>query len=182
MQQLKEQTSVVIRTRDDCRMCGGTRLAKIWSFGKTPLANNYLAAAGDDDPIVPLNVYKCNDCHLVQLRDVVDPEVIFGDYLYVSSTSPKFVAHFEDYAEHLIERFGLTDKDLVVDVGSNDGILLKPLQQRGVRVLGIEPAKNIAQQANKDGIKTVPEFLTPKIAKKIAAEYGKAKVALSRYR
>ncbi len=177
---VQEVLNVVLRTRSDCRMCGHERLAKVWSFGKTPLANNYLTpqevAAGQAEPLAPLEVYKCEDCHLVQMRDVVDPKVLFGNYLYVSSTSPAFVAHFEEYAKALIDRFHLTEKDLVVDVGSNDGVLLKPLQALGVRVLGVEPAQNIAGEANNHGIPTVAEFFLPAVAEKLKETYGSAKV------
>ncbi len=162
-------------------MCGSHNLKQVWSFGETPLANEYvmpfdMAQGKPKEPFAPLDVYKCEDCHLVQMCDVVDPEVLFGDYLYVSSTSSSFVAHFEDYAKHLIERFELTDKDLVIDVGSNDGVLLKPFQAAGVRVLGIEPAQNIAAQANLDGVETVSEFITVEGAKMLAQKHGKARV------
>lgn len=161
-------------------MCGSTKLTKIWSFGETSLANNYLTpfdvAQGKPEPMAPLDIYKCENCHLVQMRDVVDPKVLFGNYLYVSSTSPAFVKHFEEYAKTIVERFGLTEKDLVVDVGSNDGVLLKPLQKLGVETLGIEPATNIAQQANAEGVETVAEFFTPASAGRCAHLYGKARV------
>lgn len=171
---------MVVRTRTDCRMCGGTNLTKVWSFGETPLANNYLTpkevAAKKFEPTAPLDIYACTDCHLVQMCDVVDPKVLFGNYLYVSSTSPAFVKHFEDYAKTLVDRFGLTAHDLVVDVGSNDGVLLKPLQALGVKTLGIEPAANIAQQANAEGIETVADFFTPHLAGRLREQYGPAKV------
>lgn len=159
-------------------MCGSKRLVKIWNFGKTPLANAYLKPRDvrKKEIFAPLEAYKCQDCHLVQLRHVVDPEVLFGSYLYVSSTSPSFVKHFEEYAETLRKRFKLTKKDLVVDVGSNDGVLLKPLKKADVKVLGIEPAKNIAKRANKEGIPTLPAFFTPAFAGRAARTYGQARV------
>jgi len=165
-------------------MCGSTRLTRVWSFGLTPLANAYMppfdAAQGKPEAVeeawVALNVYYCEACSLVQLRDVVDPKVLFDHYLYVSSTSPTFVQHFEDYAASLIERFSLTEKDFVVDVGSNDGILLKPLQAAGVRVLGVDPAANVAQIANAEGVPTRADYFTPTVAREIAAEQGKARV------
>lgn len=159
-------------------MCGSHALSKIWSFGPTPLANAYLKPEEKDRPehFVPLDVWRCNDCHLVQLRDVVSPEVLFSHYLYVSSTSPKFVAHFEEYAAHLVQNFGLNSDSLVVDVGSNDGVLLKPLKRAGIQVLGIDPAENIAQKATREGIETVAEFFTPEAAAWLAEERGRAGV------
>src|SRR3989344_2395638 len=101
-------TKVVVRTRSSCRMCGSKDLVKIWSLGETPLANSYIKPSevvqDKPEPLAPLDVYYCQDCHLVQLRDVVDPDVMFANYLYVSSTSPTFVEHFEDYARQLVER------------------------------------------------------------------------------
>lgn len=168
----------VVRLRSDCRLCGSKNLVNIWSFGQTPLANSYVRQEDTNQPEVfaPLEVVQCQTCHLVQLRHVVDPVVLFANYLYVSSTSPTFIRHFHDYAERLISYFKLTSSDLVVDVGSNDGILLQPLKQRGIRTLGIEPAKNIAALANAAGIETISEFFTPALARQLVQEKGHAKV------
>jgi SAM-dependent methyltransferase len=173
-----EQTKVYT-TRDTCRMCDGKDLTRVWSFGDTPLANSYLKpeqVGSVDEPFAPLTIFYCGDCHLVQMLDVVDPDVMFSNYLYVSSTSPKFVAHFEDYAKSLISRFGLDSDDLVVDVGSNDGVLLKPFKEAGVKILGIDPAQNLADMANADGIETIADYFTPEVAEKIVSSKGKARV------
>ncbi len=153
-------------------------MVRLWSFGKTPLANSYLTKQQlkKPEPFVPLEVYKCQACHLVQLIHVVDPKLLFGHYLYVSSTSPSFRQHFVEYAATLKKRFKLKPNDLVVDVGSNDGILLKPFKKLKVRILGIEPASNIARTANKEGVPTVSEFFTPTLAKKLRRTHGPAKV------
>lgn len=177
--QTQLETKELVRTKADCRMCGSEALARVWTFGPTPLANAYLSpdeVGRREEPFVPLDVYYCGDCHLVQLRDVVSPEVLFSHYLYVSSTSPSFVRHFEEYAETLRERFGLGNESLVVDVGSNDGVLLKPLAAGGVRVLGIDPAVNVAHIANEAGIETIADFFTPELARRLAAERGRADV------
>lgn len=176
--QIKEPSRAIVATRSECRLCGSTHVEKIWSFGATPLANEYILPqdVSTPEPFAPLDVYQCMDCHLVQLLDVVDPKILFSNYLYVSSTSPTFVAHFETYAATLIQRFALGSADLVVDIGSNDGVLLKPLQRAGVKVLGIEPAANIARQANADGVETVAEFLTKAVAEKLVREHGTARV------
>ncbi len=169
----------IYTTRDTCRMCDGKDLTKVWSFGDTPLANSYLKPeqiGGVEEPFAPLDIFYCGDCHLVQMLDVVDPDVMFSNYLYVSSTSPKFVAHFEDYAKSLISRFGLDKDDLVVDVGSNDGVLLKPFKKAGIRILGIDPAQNVADMANADGLETVADYFTPEVADKIVSSKGKAAI------
>lgn len=169
----------IVRRRSDCRLCHGEKLAKVWSFGQTPLANSYLKPeeVGKKAEITaPLDVYYCRDCHLVQLLDIVSPHELFDEYLYVSSTSPKYVQHFTDYARHLIGRFALNEESLVVDVGSNDGILLKPLQAAGIKVLGIDPAVNIARTATVAGIPTWAEYFTPPVAQRVKDTLGAADV------
>lgn len=177
--------SAAVRTRDavvttntECRLCGSSRLAPVWSFGETPLANAYLTREerGQPELFVPLTVSRCETCALVQLRETVSPDVLFRNYLYVSSTSPAFVKHFDAYAAHLVERFHLSPNALVVEIGSNDGILLKPLLKRGVRVLGVEPARAIAGRATASGVPTVPDFFSASLAARLLAEHGPADV------
>lgn len=170
-------TKTFIKTRDTCRMCGSGRLSLIWSFGETPLANSYVDPHQPTREIIaPLNVYHCADCHLTQLRDVVSPHVLFDNYLYSSSTSPVFRAHFDEYAEDIVSRFHLSYNSLVVDIGSNDGIFLQPLRNRGIKILGIEPAENVARIANKLGLTTVTEYFTREVAQKLQDIHGYAKV------
>src|SRR5439155_12156560 len=90
------------------------------------------------------------------------------------STSPSFVAHFRSFATHVVERFALREGSLVIDVGSNDGILLRPFQEKGMRVLGIDPAENLAKLATEDGIETLPRFFNREVAQEVAVRYGKA--------
>ena len=167
-----------VHMRSDCRLCGSTDLVEVFSFGKTPMANAYVAKKHikKSELHAPLTVNFCRKCKLVQLRDVVDPKVLFSNYLYVSGTSPVFVAHFAEYAKSIAKRFGLTEKSLVVDVGSNDGVLLSHFKKLGMQILGIDPARNIAREATKNGILTIAKFFTPGTAREIASEYGKASV------
>lgn len=167
-----------VRSRSDCRLCGSTDLVEAFSFGETPPANAYLASGDLDTPEIfaPLVVNACNACKLIQLRDVVDPEVLFSNYLYVSGTSPVFVAHFASYAETVVEKFSLKRDSFVIDVGSNDGVLLSHFKKLGMKILGIDPAKNIAAEATKNGIPTTAKFFTPETARSIAAEHGKASI------
>lgn len=170
----------VYTTREHCRLCGGTDLVEVWSCGETPLANSYITAAEVakriPEAFAPLRVFSCRACHLVQLRDVVNPDALFRQYLYVSSTSPSSVKHFEDYAAHLRDRFHLTNTSLVVDVGSNDGVLLRPLQNAGIRVLGIDPAENLAAEATASGIPTLPRYFAPDVAMEVIQEHGTAAI------
>lgn len=161
-----------------CRVCTRKNLTKILSLGPTPLANAFLNKEQVEsfEEYYPLDLYFCNNCSFLQLGHVVSPKIIFSDYVYLSSTSPVFIKHFEDFEDKIEKEFKLNKNSLVVDIGSNDGILLKPFKEKNIRVLGIEPAKKIAEIAIKKGINTIPEFLSVKIAKKIANKYGKANI------
>lgn len=168
----------VVHSRSDCRLCGSTDLVEIFSFGETPPANAYLSSRELDKPEVyaPLVVNMCNACKLIQLRDVIDPKMLFSNYLYVSGTSPVFVAHFADYAKTVTKQFSLSKDSLVVDVGSNDGVLLSHFKNEGTKILGIDPAQNIAAEATRSGIPTIAKFFNPEIAQNIATEHGKASI------
>lgn len=142
----------------------------------TPLANAFVPAerVGDPQEAYPLDLYLCASCGHLQLLDVVDPEVLFRDYVYVSSTSPVFVEHFRRYADELLNRVKPPDGALVVEIGSNDGTLLKFFQDRSMRVLGIDPACEIARKATESGIETLPAYFTTELAHKIKEESGPA--------
>ena len=164
--------------RADCRLCGSTALELVISLRPTPPANAFVPAAlvGHSQACFPLEVYFCNQCSHVQLLDVVDPQELFGNYVYVSGTSPSFVKHFEDYASQILRIYQPASGALVVDIGSNDGTLLKCFKRRGLRVLGIDPARAIAEAATAHGIETWAEFFQPEVASRIVAELGTAKL------
>ncbi len=151
-------------------------------MGETPLANAFLKKEDfDKEKTYPLRVYFCNNCHLAQLLDIVDKKVLFSDYVYFYSVMPQAPQHFISYSNDVIKRF-VTDpkKDLVVEFGSNDGLLLKAFQENGCsRVLGIDPAENIAKVANERGIPTIANFFSSTLASKISAEQGKARVIVA---
>lgn len=164
--------------RDNCRLCGGQRLTLVLSLVPTPPANAFVSAEKMTmpQPCFPLDVFFCEDCYHVQLLEVVDPRVLFENYVYVSGTSPAFVAHFEGYAKDVLNRFKPGPGSLVVDIGSNDGTLLRFFQQAGMKVLGIDPAKSIAEQATQAGIETKAAFFSPGLAREILATRGPAAV------
>ncbi len=163
------------RIRKDCRLCGSTDLTTVLELAPTPPANEFLSAdfTGEQDTF-PLYLVQCKACDHVQLPVVVDPERLFRNYVYVSGTSPAFVAHFEKYAQAMIREHGLSPGDLVVDIGSNDGTLLRFFQNAGMRVLGIDPAEAIAGKATESGIETWPCFFDRKSARSIHEQYGAA--------
>lgn len=161
-----------------CRACHNKKMHKILSLGKAPLANSFLKynQLKNKEDFFPLNLNLCKKCGLVQLADIVDPNLMFKKYLYVSSTSKSFIEHFEKFANDVYERFDLNSNDLVIDVGSNDGILLKPFKKLGVKTLGVDPAKNVAEIAHEAGIETIVDFFNEKVAHKILQKHDKAKI------
>jgi C-methyltransferase-like protein/methyltransferase family protein len=124
----------------------------------------------------PLDLYFCKNCANVQLGHVVPPEIMFRNYLYVSGTTKTLTEYFHRLAREIVQSFSIPTGSLVVDIGSNDGTFLKGFKDLGMRVLGVDPAENIARIANAGGIETVPEFFTRETARQIAQERGRAKV------
>lgn len=162
-----------------CRICNNDDLYKFLDFGSTPLANSFLRSDEEtNESTYPLNVLFCSKCGLVQLGYIVPPEDMFRDYIYFSSTSDTMKMHFSKLADEVLAQF--TDRDsLVVEVASNDGVLLKNMLGKDVRILGVEPATNIADLANKAGVETLNEFFNFNTATKIVASKGKARVVLA---
>jgi SAM-dependent methyltransferase len=146
--------------KNNCRGCNSTYLKPVISLGLSPLANNLLDSLEDQDNLYPLEMVYCSDCHNCQLSYIVPAGEMFDHYLYVSSTVKSFRDHFEQAAKKYIKDFNLNSDSFVIDIGSNDGIALKPLKERGVQVLGFEPAKNIAEIALNNGIPTINEYFT----------------------
>lgn len=166
--------------RKSCRACGGQQLNRFLALGPTPLANSFLSSPTEFaiEQSYPLDVYFCDSCSLVQLLDVVDPTVLFRDYIYVTGTSDTIVAHNREYAQTVVDLLHLEAADLVVEVASNNGQLLKSFQQHNVRVLGVEPAVNIADMARVDGVETINEFFNSQTAQEICAQYGLARAVI----
>jgi len=171
-------SSIQVSRRTRCRLCDSSRLDLVVPLAPTPVAEKYVAREqlGDITPSYPLDLHLCLDCGHVQLLDVVDPVYLFDHYTYMSGNTKPLVQHFQDVANATGERYGVGPGDLVVDVGSNDGSLLRAFQKRGANVLGIDPARDIARRATESGIPTLPEFLTPDLAQRLRQERGPAKV------
>ena len=166
--------------RTTCRACGGSRLRRFLSLGATPLANSFLHSPHEftSEPTYPLDVYFCEHCSLVQLLDVIDPEILFRNYVYVTGTSDTIAAHNNHYAQTLVDLINLGASDLVVEIASNDGSLLKCFQQHDVKTVGIEPAENIANIARGNGIDTISHFFDSSLAQSVRESYGPAKVVI----
>jgi len=143
-----------------CRNCGSALHHTFADLGESPLANSFLRPEqlASHEPVYPLHARVCSDCFLVQLPEFERPENIFADYAYFSSFSESWLRHARESAESAIRRFHLGPESLVVEVASNDGYLLQYFRERGIPVLGIEPAENVASAARDKGIPTLTRF------------------------
>lgn len=161
----------------NCRICNNI-VTEFLNLGKMPLANAFLQNIQntDDEAIFPLALCFCNNCKLVQLSTTIPSEVLFSNYIYVSSTALSFRKHFENMATHLKDKLILNNNSLVVDIGSNDGILLREWQKINIKSIGIEPAKNIAKMANDEGLKTINSFFNKELVENIIKSYGQIDV------
>lgn len=158
--------------RNTCRLCGNSNLELFLDLGWVPLAGDYLKKIDIGKELYyPLRIYYCQNCFLVQLSDIISPDILFKDYRYLSSIG--LSSHFKNYAEEMMNRF-LTRKSFAVEIGSNDGVLLVPLKEYRVRVLGIDPAENVAWVAQRRGIETIADYFTEKNAIQIVKKHGQA--------
>jgi len=158
-------------TVSSCRVCGQV-IEDVLAYGDMPLANDLAtdAAAAAAQERFPLTLAFCPQCGLVQLRETVDPERLFRDYVYLSSNSASFVAHAGALTKRLARERGLGAASLAVEIASNDGYLLQHYVMAGVPVLGIEPARNIAPIARARGVDTMDEFFSSALARRLAAD------------
>jgi SAM-dependent methyltransferase len=163
-----------------CRSCRGVELVPVLDLGETPLANRLVAAdaLAAPEPRYPLRLVVCPACTLVQITDTVSPEELFRDYVYFSSFSDATLRHSERHAEELVARRRLGPTSLVVEIASNDGYLLQYVQRAGVPVLGIEPARNIAEIATGRGVPTRAEFFGRELATTLRGEGVRADAVL----
>ena len=165
--------------RLECRSCRSQDIAPVLSFGDQPLANRLLDTGGlsKDEPTFPLSVVVCRCCWLLQLEETVAPEMLFNDYAYASSTVIGFQSHFDELALALKNRLNLRPGSLVVEPGSNDGILQRPLYNLGIRAVGVEPAENLCIRARTEGFETINGFFGPQVVSELGEESADAVVA-----
>ncbi len=164
--------------RDTCRLCGARELEKVLPLAATPVGDAYVLAEHLDQPqeTYPLDIWLCRKCGLAQLVDIVDPKVLYVEYVYLTSISLGLVEHFRRYAEDVLRRVQPSPGALIVDIGSNDGSLLKAFQERGMRVLGIDPARDVGRLANERGVETLTGFFSAHLARQLREERGPAAV------
>ncbi len=155
-----------------CRFCDAPLTVTLVDLGMSPLCESYLQAdqLNQMEPFYPLHVYVCGSCLLVQLEEFVSPAAIFSEYAYFSAYSDSWLAHARRYVDAVTPRFGLDERSLVVELGSNDGYLLQYFVERGIPVLGVEPAANVAEAAIERRVPTVVTFFGTEAARQLAAD------------
>lgn len=163
-----------------CRVCESSGIRDFFDLGKQPLANSLLKNLDDEEEFYPLALSQCPDCKLVQLNYTVDPEVLFSNYVWITGSSKSVYAYAETFYKELAKRNELNKESYVLEIASNDGTFLKPFIRDGFKVLGIDPAKNVADLAEKNGIPTKCIFWNKENAEILAKETGKANIIFAR--
>lgn len=163
-----------------CRVCNGTRLTLVLDLGASPPANAFLPAHAltDTEESFPLALYFCEDCTLAQLLDVVDPEILFKGYRYLTGANAPQLKHFEKYALEVIRPLLNGPDDLVIDIGGNDGVLLSYIKDYA-RVLNCDPADNLAALSQERGVEFYSAFFSSDVARDLLAKYGPARVVVA---
>lgn len=175
----KELKNNISYARDSCRLCLSKEIEMAVNMGKSPISEKYVKKENLENiiPKVSLNLYFCKNCSHVQLIDVVNPDFLWADFTFKTARDIKLINHFKDYVERVINVQQINDKDLILDIGSNDGTLLQCFKDKGFQnILGVDPASQIVDQANLSGIKTIKGYFNLELANKISNTNGKAKV------
>ncbi|MGA2139431.1 MAG: class I SAM-dependent methyltransferase [Verrucomicrobiia bacterium] len=164
--------------RDTCRLCGSREVELVLPLAAAPVGEPYVLAEDLDKPqeTYSLDLYLCRSCGLTQLVDIVDPEVLYCGYVYLTSISLGLVGHYRQYVAEVLDRIQPPKDSFVVDIGSNDGSLLKEFQNKGMRALGIDPGRDVAKLANERGVETLTNFFSSDLAKTLHNERGPAAI------
>jgi 2-polyprenyl-3-methyl-5-hydroxy-6-metoxy-1,4-benzoquinol methylase len=170
--------AATVSRRQTCRLCDSKNVELVVSLEPIPLSENYSTDrnVAANAPRYPVDVYMCADCGHVQHLDVIDPKDLWNSYTYYSGDAKGMPEHFQQVSENILRKCQPPRGSLVIDIGSNDGSLLKPFQRAGYRVLGIDPATEVAKRANDTGIPTIPSLMTLELARHIRDEHGPAQV------
>jgi len=164
--------------RTTCRLCGDSNIVTVLMMAPTPPGDHYVRVDSlkDRQEDYPLYLIQCANCGHVELPVVVNPQILYGKYIYETSISLGLVEHYRNYADEIVTFARPSSGSLVIDVGSNDGTLLRAFKAKGFRVLGVDPAKDIAAKATNSGVLTIPSYLTGNLALEIGKEHGSASV------
>jgi len=164
--------------KNECRLCGEKKQNLVLPLEPSALCDAFITSKKLDikQQLYPLDLYQCAKCGHAQISCIVDPETIYEDYIYVSSSSLDLSSHFRKYADEVIKKIKSDNSTLIIDIGSNDGIFLKNFKNKGMRVLGIEPAQDIVKEAIKNNIDTVAGYFNSDFAEQIKNDFGNANI------
>jgi SAM-dependent methyltransferase len=163
-----------------CRLCDATDLHVILELGDQPPANSLRKKISETLENVPLTICRCPNCTTIQLTETIDPEYMFSDYIWVTGTSKGAREYSKIFADRITSKLSKSDDLFIVEVASNDGTFLQRFKEAGHSVLGVDPAKNLAELAQKNGIPTLADFFGLNVAKKVTAESGRADIVIAR--
>ena len=164
----------------NCRVCGFKGIVPLLFLGNQPLANSLKREIDEPERRYPLTLLFCPECSLVQLKETVEKNTLFDNYVWVTGISEAAKKYAGIFYRRVISSAEVKPGDLILEIASNDGTFLKPFKKRGYKVIGIEPAKNIAELSKAGGIETVSQYWNSKTARQIKSTYGKAKVIIAR--
>jgi len=171
----------IYETIKNCRICSSKNIKEVLDLGNQPPANSLFKAIDEMPPRVPLRLMYCQNCSTVQLGEDVDPEYLFSQYLWVTGTSNAAIDHSHEFTKKALSQVDEANmKPYVVEIASNDGTFLKRFIENGCKVLGVDPAKNLAEFANKSGIPTNANFFTVELAKQLVNKDGKVDIVIAR--
>ena len=170
--------SVILSHRDTCRLCSSPNVSLVVKLEPIPLSENYAedSETSRRSDRFPVDVYMCRECGHVQQLDAIDSGSLWESYTYASGQAKGMPEHFSAVAKNILEKSKPQTDSLIVDIGSNDGSLLKPFKASGYRVLGIDPAQDVSRRANEAGIFTIQALMTPELSESIRDEHGAASV------
>jgi len=171
---------MISKTITKCRLCDATDLHTILELGDQPPANSLRKQVSETLENVPLTICRCPKCTTIQLTETIDPEYMFSDYIWVTGTSKGAREYSKIFADRIVSKLSKSDDLFIVEVASNDGTFLQRFKEAGHRVLGVDPAKNLAELAQKNGIPTLADFFGLNVAKKVTAENGHADIVIAR--
>lgn len=170
-----------VSKKENCRLCNSANLSLVVNIHPSPIADAYVSKdqLNETQDLYPLDLYICEDCGHIQNTYVVNPDLLFRDYTFFTSNFKGLVEHFKVYADDIVRAFGFKEGDLAVEIGSNDGTFLLNLKDKGMKVLGIDPAIDAVKMANERGVKTLPDYFTEELAGNIVVTEGKAECVIA---
>ena len=173
----------ILRHDSICRICGSDKIQTVLKLKDTPLEDQFVTREQLDinQPVYPLELAICKNCGYLHLPHIVNPEVSYVDYVYVSGVTVGLCNHYDEYAENIKKDFQINEKSFIVDIGSNDGSMLASFKKIGMKIQGVEPAAGIASKANEAGLNTIHGFFTDSTVKDITKKHGKADVVTANY-